>query len=684
MEIASNSHLKKMMCSLLDSLGFFDVEYLLRQYFPDGEIGSLSDVLNMLGDLEYMPEISMVSKKENISYPSIYIEKETPYTLLKFNEEFAFCYNPVTEKIEEKNLDKAGYVIELNKLNEEETALSKGTKNWFFRILLKFKKLFVQIIFLSSILSFFSLITPLFILAVFSQINSAEVEPDFLLLSSGILLFILSNFVFKIARDYTLNFLGTRLGLLINIEVYKRILRLPGRQTMSQSLSSHISKLRRFSSIRDIISGSFTEKIVDFPFVVIMLGVMYLIGKSTAIVPIIMILLFIIAGIVYAPLAKKINTIYFNNQREESGFLIETVTNLKVLELTNSQNKWLEKFRKIITNRINNTERNEVLNSISKNISSAVISLATLATIYVGVNNVINGSISNASLMACVLILWKILEPLKSILSLSVQMQRLSRTISDLDKFMETELEINSSVNTKTNFLQVFKIEFKDVAARYLNESKFVLRNCTFEVNREEVTLILGKAGAGKSLITKLLFNILPAQVGRILINDLNIQQYDVSELRNSMALAPKELNTFGSSLYDFFRTYNYRLERVTLEKYLKKIGLRDIADNLDMTSEEINSLSLCKKRRLLIIAAFLKDVNLTVIENASKGLSETGLEFASINITEFKKGRTIILLANDERLIDVADRIIVLGNGKITFSGNKEEYLKRKNAYEK
>lgn len=634
-------------------------------------------VFNELIEHKLLPKFKKIRNINKIKPPCILLRKKGhPIVVLNKKEGRIIAYCPKSNKL--KYIDNISFFdtsLVLKKISTNDKKLSTNTKNWTFKLLKKFTTVLVQASTLCTISNFLTLLTPIFIFMIFSQVNNKTVPPNLPLISVGIIFYIFISLTFNIIKSYTLSFIGSRLNYLISNEFFKRTHTQNLEKTNNINISKQIQQLDQISHTTSNIGSEIIERTFDIFYLIIMIFIIYLLAGSLAIVPAITFLLFLSSCFIYIPFTKKVNSEYSQTKQEINSYLRESVTNIKTIQGTNSEKTWTQKGKTIFFEKIFNNEQKTNYRNISQSLSNATVQISTLITIYIGVSKVINKEITVPELMGCVFFLWKSLSPLKSVLTLSQKLRNAIDTAQMIDQFMQKKLE-EDNAEIQSSILKIKKIVLKNITIKYPKSNDIILRGISLTFNKTQTTLIVDKKSNATDSIIKIITGINKAQVGDVFINEYNLSQYNQKELRKKFSISPPPKIPFNLTIKDMFHLYDENVSDEKIHSYLKEFGLLNLKDKTDETFKNISSsLSNCELKRLSIALTFCKKTRVYIIENFSNGLSKFGKQIINKKLNENKNKSMIILTSTDIESLEFVDNVILIQEGKIAFNDTTKSY---------
>jgi ATP-binding cassette subfamily B protein len=223
-------------------------------------------------------------------------------------------------------------------------------------------------------------------------------------------------------------------------------------------------------------------------------------------------------------------------------------------------------------------------------------------------------------------------------------------------------------------------IEFKHVWFAY-NEENYVLKDINFAVQSGETVALVGHTGSGKTSIISLLNKLYLIQKGAILVDGVNINDYDLDTLRKGIGVVLQDVFLFSGSILDNITLRNPAIKRAQVVEAAKMIGVHDfimqLPNNYDYhVMERGNTLSLGQRQLLSFIRALLYNPSILILDEATSSIDTESEQMIEKATDTLISGRTSIIIAHRLSTIRKADKILVLDKGELKEVGNHESLL--------
>jgi ATP-binding cassette subfamily B multidrug efflux pump len=442
-------------------------------------------------------------------------------------------------------------------------------------------------------------------------------------------------------------------------------------------------------NIASIFSQGLFMIVSDFLKMIIVLAFMLIINwKITAIVLLIMPIILIATNI----FNKKMK-VAFNEVRNEvanlNTFIQERLTGMKIVQLFNREKIELEKFKEINHKHNKAWLKNILYNSIFFPIADIISSITLGLVVYFGALLIINGDTATSvgQLISFNMYISMLYNPLRQIADKFNVMQMGIVAADRVFEILESDVEVQNNGTIRT---EKFKgnIKIENVRFSYIKGEE-ILKGINLEVKEAETVAIVGATGAGKSTIINLLNRFYEIDSGKILIDNININDYTLETLRKEIAMVLQDVFLFADSIYNNITLFDSTIKREDVYNAAKKIGIHDFLMSLpngyDYDVKERGVMLSSGQRQLIaFLRAYISNPSILILDEATSSIdsySEELIQKATKTLTE---GRTSIIIAHRLATIVNADTIIVMNKGLIVEKGKHKELLQLENGYYK
>ena len=558
-------------------------------------------------------------------------------------------------------------------------------KAWFFKVIWRFKKYYYQIILSTFIINFLALVSSLYIMNVYDRVIPNKAYQTLWVLSIGVVLAISFEFIAKMMRAYLTDVAGKKADLIISSALFRRVMSIK-LQNRPASSGSYANNLRDFESVREFMTSASLLTLVDLPFLLLFIAVIWIIGGLLAIVPLIIIpIVIIVSLLVQYPFARFIN----ESMRESSqrqGLSVEAIEGIETLKTNNAMN-WAQKRWDFFTAKsaASSIKVKNTANFLA-NFTTAMQQLNTVFLVVVGTylihSNSPDNKITMGALIASVILSGRALAPLGQVAGLAIRFQQARLALNGIDNIIERPTDRDPERNYITFDLTLGNLKFDKVTFAYTKD-KDLLDQFSLTINAGEKVGILGKIGSGKSTALKLAAGLYEPTKGSVTLDDIDLRQIDPNFLRSQVLLLEQNPRLFLGTLrenLDLARMDGFSGNQKLLEA-LARFGLLDLIRShprgLDMPLGE-NGLGLSGGQKQIIALArmSMRNPQVALLDEPTTGLDYISEIHALQAISDWAKNKTLVIVTHRPQVLQIVDRIVVIDDGKVVMDGPRGEIL--------
>lgn len=360
--------------------------------------------------------------------------------------------------------------------------------------------------------------------------------------------------------------------------------------------------------------------------------------------------------------------------------LLENLNNIKEIKILSSENKFYNKFVKT-GNELKKIQANQRFYSAIPPyiVEILVVSALLLMACILSIQNVNNNSGLIASFAIVVAALFRIAPALNRIQSAVIAINTSRNFVKKLnaqhDKY---DYVVNSVPQVSNNIPFNNCIKFENVRFSY-NAEKEVIKNVSFEIKKGDFIGIIGLSGAGKSTLADVLTGLLPINSGKILVDELELNDKNFAQFRRLIGYVPQQINVLDKS---FKENVAWGFEEVDDEKVIKALKDAQIFDVVDGFPNGINStvlvgsngLSQGQKQRLAIARALYRNPEILILDEATSSLDVQVENEITEMLTQLSTKKTIISIAHRLSTLKACNKLIYMKDGQIVDIGTFEE----------
>jgi len=369
-----------------------------------------------------------------------------------------------------------------------------------------------------------------------------------------------------------------------------------------------------------------------------------------------------------------------------NAFLQENITGTAVVQIFGQEKKQFEKFTRINREHLEANMQSIFYYAVFYPLLELVGALAVALIVWYGGFKVLSGTLTLGALVAFIQYSDRFFRPISDLSEKYTILQAAMASSERIFKLLDTPPSIVSRLDPRALRVRSGRVEFRAVHFAY-HPGDEVLHDVSFVVEPGEKVAIVGPTGAGKSTIISLLSRFYDVQQGQILIDGVDIRDYDLLALRRSVGIVLQDVFLFSGSIANNIRLGNAEISGEQLRRAAEVVHASGFIEKLEggydaQVGERGSSLSVGQKQLLAFARALAFDPRILVLDEATSSIdTETELLIRDA-IEKLMVGRTCIVIAHRLSTIQKADRIIVLHRGRIREMGTHQELLKLKGIY--
>ena len=535
---------------------------------------------------------------------------------------------------------------------------------------------------LSSILiNLFVLATPLFTMNVYDKVVPNDAIETLWVLAAGIVIVYLFDGLLRYVRGYLLEVAGKKCDIIMSSILYAQVLNLKMDQWPAR-IGAFASQLREFESIRSFFTASTLATLVDLPFAIIFLLVIYYIGGPMIAVPLVIIaLLLLYSFILVKPLKASVEATY-EASASKNAHLIETLQSIKTVKALGASNHsqwvWEESCGTIA----NKSMRARLLSSSISVVSSLLVQFNTIGLIVFGIYRISSLELSLGGLIAIVMLGSRTVAPMGQIANLITSYEQTKTAYRALDELMQKPVERPESKSYVRRPGFKGAIRFRDLDFSYPESPRKSLSGINFKITAGEHVGIIGKVGSGKSSLLKLIIGLYQFENGSIAIDDIDINQIDPAELRRHIGYLSQDIELMRGTIRENIAYKNLQVDDERLLRAAQISGVNLFVNQLPQgfdtqVGEAGGFLSGGQRQAIALARALLLDEPILILDEPTNSFDNTTESVVKQRLFEYSRDKTLLLVTHKAPMLKLVERLIVIDEGRIVIDGPRDDVLK-------
>ena len=636
-----------------------------------------------------------LQKLESIALPAIGQDKEGGYFVLaRSGDGKVLIQDPLAGKpevlSEEEFLNKwNGRLLLLTKRSVLPGMTGKFDISWFIPAIIKYKKVLTQVLIASFFIQLFALATPLFFQVIIDKVLVHQGLTTLDVLCFGLIVVSLFDVILNGLRTYVFSHTTNRVDVTLGSQLFNHLMRLPISFFNSRQVGNTVARVRELDTIREFITGSALTLVIDLLFTVIFFAVMYYYSPTLTWIVLGSIPLYVILSATITPVLRSRLNEKFKRGAENQAFLVESISGVETLKAMAVEPQMQRRWEEQIAAYVSASFKAMNLGNIASQTAGLINKVVTVLILWVGATLVIAGSLSVGQLIAFNMLAGRVSAPILRLVQLWQDFQQAGISIERLGDILNTPTEPGHNPNRTSLPNLEGKVTLEHITFRYQPDRPEILKDLSLEVSPGEVIGIVGRSGSGKSTLTKLVQRLYVPESGRVLVDGVDVAQVDPAWLRRQIGVVLQENVLFNRSVKDNIALADPSLPIERVIQAAKLAGahefILELADGYDtLVGEHGSSLSGGQKQRIAIARALITNPRILIFDEATSALDYESERVIQDNMRSICHNRTVFIIAHRLSTVRMADRIIVVEQGRIVESGNHDELLEQNGYYAK
>ncbi|SNS92687.1 ATP-binding cassette, subfamily B [Ekhidna lutea] len=315
----------------------------------------------------------------------------------------------------------------------------------------------------------------------------------------------------------------------------------------------------------------------------------------------------------------------------------------------------------------------------------ALIGLSVILTVWVGSIQVFNGEVSTGNIAEFIIYVNMLTWPVTALGWITSIIQRAAASQRRINEFLDTKTDIVSKKNVEKEIEG--HLVFDKVNFTYPDSGIQALKNVSFEVKPGESIAIVGTTGSGKSTIANMVCRLYDIDNGKIEIDHVAVEDYNISSLRSQIGYVPQDVFLFSDTIENNISFGNRKMSKEEIEKAAEDADLlnniKDFKEGFQTRLGERGiTLSGGQKQRVSIARAIAREPKILILDDALSAV-DTKTENAILNAMQrIMQGRTSIIISHRVSSAKLADKIVMLDDGRVVEQGTHDDLLNNNGAY--
>lgn len=565
--------------------------------------------------------------------------------------------------------------------NEIRPASQPRFAAWLMEPMRRNRGIFMKVALAAVVINIFGLMTSLFTMIVYDRVVPNNATSSLVALSIGLAIVVIFDFVLKMLRAYFVDIAGASIDRDVGETLFGRLLRL--RLDLKKGSTGSLTGLmRELEALRDFFASATLTAVVDLPFIILTLFVIWAIGGWVVAVPALMVPLVILVGALTQPAMDRLSARAMGEGMAKQSVLVETIGGLETVKAAGAGPLLARRWDKAMESHSDSSLRQRLIASIGITTATSAGTISYAGVVIIGVGLIATQDLTMGGLIACSILAGRAVAPLAQISQLLSRMTSTRTAYRQLNEMMNLPPEGPEGEGLKLAGVKG-RIEFRNVSFKYPGAAEKTLEDLNFTIQPGEHVALLGRVGSGKSTIARLILGLYPPEEGLVMIDGTDIRQLDPLEMRRYIGAALQESVLLTGSVRENIGLGRGHVDDEELLRASELSGTHQfmgaIANGYDLRlADRGEGLSGGQRQSIALARALAGRPPVLVFDEPTSAMDAQTETALLTRLREELKDRTLVLITHRPPLLALVSRILLIDRGKVALDGPRDEVLKQ------
>lgn len=539
--------------------------------------------------------------------------------------------------------------------------------SWFIPELLKHKTIWREVLLASLVLQLLSLAFPLFTQAIIDKVVVHRTESTLIALAVGMAVFIVFTSALTWVRQYLVLHTGNRVDAVLGTHVFEHLFRLPPLYFQHRPTGVIAARLQGIETIREFVSSAAVTLMLDLPFLLIFVAVMFWYSVKLTLIVMAILLLIVGVSLLAAPLLRRRLDEQFHRGAANQAFLTEYIAGVETVKSLQLEPQLQHRYRDLLAAFLSASFRTRQLGNTYGTLANGLEQIMTLLVLAFGAYLVMGSSgFTVGMLVAFQMFAQRLSQPMLRLVGLWQQFQQARIAVARLGDIMDAPVEPYRLTKARSQAGRG-AIRIENLSFRYADNLPYLYDGFSLDVVPGQLIAVMGPSGAGKSTLSKLMQSFYQPAQGTIRVDGIDVRHLSANELRSNFGVVPQETTLFSGTLLENLRIAN---PFASFEQVVAACRMAEIHSTIEslpngyetQIGERGAGLSGGQRQRIAIARALIKGPKILIFDEATSSVDGATAEQLGRTINALKGRVTILFIAHALPKSLQVDEIVRIG----------------------
>jgi ATP-binding cassette, subfamily C, bacterial LapB len=553
--------------------------------------------------------------------------------------------------------------------------------HWFWSVVKAFWSNYSHVAVAALIINTLALAYPLFIMNVYDRVVPNGAIPSLVALSIGLAIAVAFDFLLRTVRSRIIDMTGKTIDVALSAKIFEHVLSIKMAQRPT-SVGILANQLRDFESVREFFTSGTVISATDLLFAVLFVAVLYIIAGPLALIPLVMLPAMLGIGVlIQRPLDRAMKKLQAESAARH-GVLVESLSGIETVRANGAESRMQTLWERSVAATARTGEDVHFWSSLALTSANTAQQLTNLLMVVVGVFMILDGKLSVGALVAATMLAGRVLAPIAGIATVITRGTQTIVSLRAIDRVMTLERERPPERTYVARQIEQGQVTFDKVTFRYPNASENALEKISFKIGAGERVGIIGRVGSGKTTVGRLLTSFYDPAEGSILIDGVDIRQYDPADLRAGIGFALQDTDLFYGKLRDNIALGKPHADDAEIIAAARLAGVEAFIAGHPLgyempIAEGGRSLSGGQKQAIGLARVLIRGPKVLFLDEPTAHFDvRSEADFIARLKALASRDMTIIVSTHRHSLLSLVDRLLLFDKGRLIADGPRDKVI--------
>ncbi|WP_083218732.1 peptidase domain-containing ABC transporter [Candidatus Thiodiazotropha endoloripes] len=515
-----------------------------------------------------------------------------------------------------------------------------------------------------------ALAMPMVVLQVYDRIIPHQAMGTFMALMIGMLGVVVLEALLRIFRSAILAWSGARFEHRESMDAMHRVLHTDTLVFNRETSGDYLTRLQSVEEINQFYSGQSMLLLMDFPFVVLFLSLIWFISGELVQIPILLLTIFALISIMLGRQLHNALKARNTTDSRRQNFLIEVLSGIHTVKSMAMEALMLRRYERLQAQSAESIRKLAHINSVVQGFGSTFSQVAMVSFVSFGSLSVISGDLTVGALAAGTMLTGRVLQPGLKAMGLWTQFQSVRLSLDRRQEIDRMPAEISGEYDGPEPLHGDIKVE--GIHFRYPGQEQWLLEDLSLEVPAGGSVGITGNNGTGKSTLISIMTGFMHPQQGEVLLDSRNIKTYRQEFLRQQIGFMPQHGMLYEGTILENMTLFREGEAIDQAMELSRELGLGEIIarmpDGLDtqIGGSAVNSLSEGVRQKIVMVRSLIGHPNIILFDDANANFDIKNDAKLMALIKKMKGSRTLVIVSHRPSFLRICDKQFELRDGQL------------------